>query len=211
MNSPKFSVNALLIVVTVFAVITLFVTVGIVNMRNPFPVNEYYPIEDTPYAVRYSTYRPNGIYKGPENTCTLVLEGSFGTDWGIAKSGDTLFANEYTTTDLGLVLCDLVKIDLISFEKEVLMEDTILRGTCSSGEPVCVSGFLMPSDAPQTNPLCALYSMTHAELDPRQQEAEVKYLDPQTGAVLYSERTPDALSDDFDALYLARTLREVRK
>jgi len=211
MNPPKFTVNALIIVVTVFAAITMFVTVGVVNLRNPFPVNEYYPIEDTPYAVRYSTYVPNGIYKGPENTCTLVLEGSFGVDWGFVKSGDTLYTNEYTMTDLGLVLCNFVKVDLNSLEKEVLMKDTILRGECGSGELVCVKGFLLPANSPSTNPLCSLYSMTNSGLDPRQQEAEVVYIDPLSGEVLYSELTTAAMSEDFDALYLEPSLEEVQK
>ena len=203
--------NALLIVITAFTVLTFIFTVWIVNMKNPFPVNEFYPIEGTSYGVRYSTYHPNGIYKGTESNSTLVLEGSYGADWGNVREGDTLYTNEYTMTDLGLVLCDLVKIDMGSFAKETVLRDTILRGTCASGELVCVSGFLMPANVPATNPLCALYSMTGKGLDPKQKDAVVLYIDPVTGETLYSERTPDALSDAFDALFLERSLAEVRK
>ena len=211
MNSPKFTVNALLIVVTVFAAITLIVTVGIVNIKDPYPVNEFYHIEDTPYAVRYSTFNKNGICKGDESVSTLLLEGNFGTDWGIVKSGDSLFTNEYTSTDLGLVLCDLVKIDLDSFDKEILMNDTMLRGRCASGELVCIKGFLMPANSPETNPLCSLYSMTNPSIDPTRTEAEVIYLDPMTSEEVYSIKTPDAFSDSFDELFLETTLGEVSK
>lgn len=210
MNSPKFNLNALLVIVTVFTAITLFVTVGVVNMRNPFPVNEYHPIKGTKYAVVYSTYKENGIYTGPKNSCTLVLEGSFGAEWGLVTAGDAIYTNEYRMTDLGLVICDLIKVDMDTFNKETLMTDAILRGTCASGEMVCVEGFLMPSNSPATNPLCSLYSMTRSGLDVKQQEAEVLWLDPDTGEILYRKTTPDALSDDFDAIFLQKTLEEAR-
>ena len=211
MDQPKFSMNALVVVVSVFAALTLLVTVAILNTKNPFPVNEYYPVEGTNYAVRYSTYHPNGLYVGPENTCKLVLEGSFGVEWGCVKHGDTLYTNEYTMTDLGLVTCDFIKIDLNTLEKETLLRDTILRGKNGDGKLVCVAGFLMPSNAPATNPLCALYGMTAAGMDPRQRTAEVLFIDPATGEIAYRENTPDALSDDFAARYLAPGETEARK
>ena len=209
-NSPKFTMNALIIVASVFTALTLIVTVGIVNTKNPFPVNEYYPIEGSEYAVRYSTFDKNGIYKGPKNSCELVLEGSFGANWGNVRSGDHLYTNEYHVTDLGLTLCDLVRIDLDTLEKVTLFRDTLLRGKCASGEMVCIKGYIMPSDFPKTNPLTALYSMTGSGLDSRQRDAEVIYLDPLTGRTLYSVRTPDALAEDFEDIFLSRTLGEVR-
>ena len=112
MNNTKFTMNSLVIIVIIFAAMGLFFTVKLVNMADRFPINEFVPIEDTDLAIKYSSLEPNGIYRGSENSGTLVIEGTFGYDWGSVLEGDTLFVNEYQSTDLGLLTSDLVKINI---------------------------------------------------------------------------------------------------
>lgn len=210
MREPKFSFNAFLLIILIFTGLTLFITVIVARTADRSPVNDFYPIEGTDYMVHYSNLEPNGIYSGNEIVHDLCLEGTYGYDWGAAAEGDTLYINAYTATDLGVTLCDLVRIDLNGFSREVLLRDTILRGRCASGELVCVRDALLPSNMPKTNSLCALYAMSSARLDPRSDRAEVLFLDPETGEIVYSVRDEEALSDAFEARYLARTLEEVR-
>ena len=198
-----------MIVFTVFTAILLFFSVFLTNLRNPSQVNEFYPIGDTGYAIRYSSYHPSGIYKGTENNCTLVLEGTFDYDWGACLVDNRLYVNEYAMSDLGLVQVNLVRIDLDTLEKETLREDTILRGACASGELVCVAGFLMPSNAPGTNELSRLYAMSSSEISPKGEDTLLLCMDPRTGEVVYSARKTDALSGDFEARYLEKTLEEI--
>ena len=209
MREPKFSFNAFLLVVLIFTALTLFITVIISHMADRTPVNDFYPIDGTEYMVHYSNLEPDGIYSGTENIHDLLVKGTFGYDWGAAVEGSTLYINEYNASDLGVTLCDLVRVDLNSFRRELLLRDTILRGRCASGELVCVRDTLLPSNRPDTNALCAFYAMTSARLVPGSDRAEVLFLDPQTGEIVFSVRDDDALSD-FDARYLARTLEEVR-
>ena len=209
MNETKFSMNALLIVVIIFSALTFFFTVKMVDLASRFPVNEFYQIEDTEYAVRYSSMDPNGIYKGSESVNSLVLEGTYGYDWGLALKDDTLYINEYVTTDAGLLLCDLVKIDLNTVNKEILAKNTILRGSCKSGELVCMRDYIMPANNPKVNSLCKFYAMSAPDLNAMSASARIVYIDPVTAEELYSvvEDTPNAA--DFNAKYLDRTLDEV--
>lgn len=209
MREPKFSLNAFLLVVLIFAALTLFITVIISHMADRTPVNDFYPVEGTEYMVHYSNLEPDGIYSGTKNDHQLRLEGTFGYDWGAAVEGDSLFINEYNSTDLGVTLCDLVRVDLTTFRRELLLRDTILRGRCASGELVCVRDTLLPSNRPKANALCAFYAMSSMRLNPKSDSAEVLFLDPRTGEIVFSVRDGRALSD-FEARYLARTLEEVR-
>ncbi len=211
MYNTKFTMNALVIIVIIFSAIGLFFTIKLVNMADRIPINEYYPIEETDLGVRYSSLEPNGIYQGSEAAGELVLEGNYGMDWGAFLEGDDLFINEYRMTDLGLVLCDLVKINVNTLEKEVLMKDTFLRGKCASGELVCLGGCIMPSSYPQTNPLMKLYSMASSDIRPEGESAEVIFIDPKTGETAYSFRDDHANSSHFDDRYLRLTLEEVKK
>lgn len=211
MGNAKFTLNALLLVVIIFAAISLFFMVKVVDMADTGAVNDYYPIGDTGVSVRYSTQNPNGLYTGSQNTGVLRLAGSFGFDWGAAYEGSTLYINEYSTTDLGMMLCKLVKVDMNTFTKEVLFKDSMLRGRCASGELVVVSGFMMPSSHPDTNSLCKLYCFASSELYYDGSTAEVLFIDPVTGEVVYSVEDGDALGDGFEARYLERTLEEVKK
>ena len=51
--------------------------------------------------------------------------------------------------------------------------------------------------------------MSDPDLDPMSGSAEVLFLDPGTGTVLYRIFDENALSGDFERLYLTRTLEEV--
>ena len=209
MQDTKFTMNAFLLVVIILSAVFFFFTVKVVALSDHSAINDFYPVEGTGLAVRYSSLVPNGIYEGDKANGILRLEGDFGYDWGIALQGNSLFVNEYSTTSLGIMLCNVVKVDTSSFEKQLLWRNAILRGRCASGELVCVRGCMMPVNFPQTNSLCRLYALSDPQLDPAGGSAEVLFLDPETGAVLYRVSDADALTGDFEALYLARTLREV--
>ncbi len=208
MNKAKFSMNALLLVVILFSALAFFFTVVMVNLADRTAVNEYIPIKGTDYAIRYSSLEPSGLYQGQENTCRLVAEGDFGSEWGACKVGDALYLNEYRSTELGMLLCDLVRIDLNTHEKTVLYRDTVLRGRCASGELVCVRGAMLPADFPEMNPLCRFYRLTAknaAEIN----GAQVLFLDPQTLEEAYTVTVSDPFSPVFERQYLKRTLAEV--
>ncbi len=210
MNRTKFSMNALLLVVIIFSALAFVFTIVLVDLADRRAVNEYIPIEGTDCAIRYSSLEPNGLYKGPENTCQLVAEGNFGSDWGAFTVGDRLYLNEYTSTDLGVLLCSVVGIDLNTGEKTVLYRDTVLRGQCVSGEPVCVRGCMLPANFPETNPLCRFYRLTEKNNAP-EGGADVIFLDPQTMEETYTVTVPDPFSPVFEKQYLQKTLTEVAK
>ena len=210
MRETKFTMNALVLVVIIFSAITFFFAVKLVDMADLTAVNQFYPVENSNVAVRYSSVYPNGIYEGNRINGVLKVEGFFGYDWGAAAEGDTLYINEYSQTSFGLMLCHLMRVDLNTYEKTVFRRDTMLRGRCASGELVCVEGFMMASDFPKTNALCRLYALSSKNIRPEGDSAVVLFLDPNTGEVLYSVRDDEALTDVFESRYLARTLEEVR-
>lgn len=209
MQDTKFTMNAFILVVIILSAIFFFFTVKVVSMSDHSAVNDFYPIDGTELAVRYSSLVPNGIYEGGKNDGILRLEGNFGYDWGIAAEGSTLFANEYSATSLGVMLCNVVRIDTDTFEKQILWKNALLRGRCASGELVCMRDCMVPANFPETNSLCRLYAMSDPDLDPMSEGAEVLFLDPGTGTVLFRIFDANALSGDFEGLYLARTLEEV--
>ncbi len=210
MREAKFTLNALLLVVLIVSAIFFFFSITLFNLSHQYAVNDYVPIEGTPYSVRYSSQKPNGIYIGDKVTGTLCLEGRFGYEWGAAAEGDRLYLNEYRITDLNVTLCSVVRVDTETFEKTVLMEDSVLRGRCASGELVCLSDCFMDFNFPQTNPLCRLYALSSETLRPRSAGATVCFLDPADGSLVYAVRDEEALTGDFEARWLARTLEEVR-
>ena len=208
MKAPKFGMNALILILILVSATFFFFSVKMVDFSARSYANEYLMIEDSEYAVRYSNQKPNGIYRGKnDNTAELVTEGFFGYDWGAALNGDVLIVNEYGNTSLGMMLCDLVKIDLNTGNKEVLMRDTVMRGRCASGELVCVSGLMMEVNNPDTNPLCAFSRLGNPQSRPG--TALVSYIDPATGKVLYSVREKEFPDKIFEARFLNRTLEEV--
>ena len=208
MNERKFTVNSLVLIVMIFSLALLFFTVNLVTMAEPYAENSFYRIEGTKYYVHYSTMDPNGIYLGSGRTAELMIEGKYGHDWGAVAVGDKLYINEYSKTDFGIMLTRLVCIDLTTFEKTVLRNDTMLRGRCRSGELVAVSGFVMPSNMPDTNSLCKMYSFSKNDIHLEDKDAVVLYIDPETAAVVHSVRDKAALEDDFESRFIETTLEE---
>ena len=208
MRSPKLSVNALLLVLLIFGGFTFFITVFIVRMADRSGVNTFNPVEGTDYAIRYSSLEPNGLYQGNEVVNSLVVKGNFGFDWGAALEGERLYLNEYKTSNMGVMHSNLVRVDLTTKQKETLLTDAILRGKCASGELVCVRGVLLPANKPESNILCKFYALAAPGLH---DGAEVLFLDPAIGEIVYRVRDDEAMSNAFEARYLQRTLEEVRQ
>ena len=208
MRSPKLSVNTLLLILLIFGGFTFFITLFIVRMADRTGVNTFNPVEGTDYAIRYSSLEPNGLYQGNEVVNSLVVKGNFGFDWGSALEGERLYLNEYNTSDMGVMHSDLVCVDLTAKRKETLLTDAILRGKCASGELVCVRGVFLPANEPESNILCKFYALTAPGLH---DGAEVLFLDPATGEIVYRVRDDEAMSNAFEARYLKRTLEEVRQ
>ena len=210
MRETKFTMNALILVVIIFSGIFFFFTVRITGMADLAAYNQFYPVEGTNVAVRFSNLYPNGIYEGDQTNGKLKIKGIFGSEWGAVAEGDQLYINEYITTDFNWMLCHLVRVDLNTYEKTVLRRDTMLRGRCASGELVCVDGFTMPNNFPKTNAMFRLYAMTTKTMEPKGDGAQVLFLDPATGEVVYSVWDDHALTEDIESRYLAYTLEEVR-
>ena len=208
MRSPKLSVNTLLLILLIFGGFTFFITLFIVRMADRSGINTFNPVEGTDYAIRYSSLEPNGLYQGNEVVNSLVVKGNFGFDWGAALEGERLYLNEYKTSNMGVMHSNLVRVDLTTKQKETLLTDAILRGKCASGELVCVRGVLLPANKPESNILCKFYALAAPGLH---DGAEVLFLDPATGEIVYRVRDDEAMSNAFEARYLKRTLEEVRQ
>ncbi len=211
MRQSKFTLNAFILIVIIFSAMLYFFALVLVNLSDWGAVNEVNAIEGTDLSIIYSDKKPNGLYQGNPNDNNLKLKGNFGHDWGLVIEGDYLYTNEYTSTNLGFMLCRLVRIDLHTYEKETLYTDTILRGRCKSGELVCVKGFVMPSNSPGTNSLFKLYGMTSSDLTTDNSSQEILFLDPADSSVVYSIK--DRPTDDkaFEIMYLQKTLEEIQK
>ena len=202
MNRSKFSLNAFILIVIIFSAVLFFCTMTVSEMADLRVINERYPIDGTDLAVRYSSSRENGIYSGLENTDTLVLAGDYGHDWGLVRVGDMLYTNEYRASSLGLIYCDCLRIDLGSFEKQLLGRNAVLRGRREDGQLVMVGRAFMPSVYPATNPLCRLYAMTDDTLDPSEEGAALCVYDPQEGVISSFEWITDAEANGFNEKYL---------
>lgn len=211
MRSPKFTLNALILVILLASAFLFFIMLMVFGMASRLlPVNQIIPIENTDLLIRYSNLEPDGLYQGTENVNTLRVEGTFGYDWGAVLEGERLYVNEYDATDLGLTLCDLTMIDLATDQKQVLFPNTILRGRCASGELVCVRDVMIPANHPAESSLCAFYSLTDPSLRPENSLAQVLFLDPATGEIVYETQTNASLDKSFSSRFLERTLEEVR-
>ena len=212
MGNAKFTMNSLVIIAIIFSAILFFFTIAMVDMANPYAQNEFYPIEGTDeLAIKHSSIEPNGIYRGGENTAVLVLEGTYGKDWGTTLAGDKLYLNEYDMTTVGMIIPEIVRVDINTLEKEILYKDAMIRGRCASGEMVCLEGYVMPSNFPETNSLLKFYSMSEKDLDPGANICNVIYIDPETGeAVLTLEEQP-IIEKSFESKYIDCTLDEIRE
>ena len=214
MKQSKFTFHAFLFIVLIFSVMAFFFThflSGMAGIAWNSWTNDSYEIEGTNLVIRYSDKKGNGIIEGDAINGVMKVEGTFGHDWGIALEGDYLYLNEYRSSTLGLTFCQLVRINIQTFEKEVLMRDTILRGQCASGELVCVSNVLMPASLPKTNALCRFYAMTAGDIDLSSDGGTVLFIDPSDAKILYQTEDEDALSDTFEERFLQHTLEEIKE
>lgn len=64
MNKAKFSLNAFIIIIIIFSAVLFFCTMTVSELADLRVINERYPVEGTDLAVRYSSGKENGIYKG---------------------------------------------------------------------------------------------------------------------------------------------------
>ena len=209
MGNAKFTTNSLMIIVIIFSATLFFFTITMVEMVNPYGQNEYMKIEGTDLAVKHSSIDPNGLYRGPESTAQLVLEGNFGNDWGTTLSGTDLYLNEYAITSLGLIIPEVVKVDTETLEKEVLYKDAIIRGKCASGEMVLLTGYVMPTNYPKTNSLYKFYTMS-SDVDLDDTAVTVIFMEPETGEVVFSLEDKAYMEKTFQKKYEDRTLDEIR-
>lgn len=211
MNNTKFTMNALLVIVTIFSAIGFLFTVGIYNMgQHVYLISDYEAIKGTDLSIRYSTKDPSGIYRGTKNDDELMLEGDFGYDKGTTFCEGRLYLNEYSYTNAGIVLCDAVCIDTESFGKKIIMKNGMLRGRCASGELVCRGDCMLQTNTPDTNSLCRLYAMTSAKIDPLPEKSTVLFIDAESGEIVYTAED-DTPAEAFDERWLSHTLEEVRK
>ena len=211
MGNAKFTMNSLVIIVIIFSMALFFFTITLADMVNPYGQNDYYPIEGTDLAVKYSRVDPNGIYKGPENTAVLVLEGIYGNDWGTTLAGDDLYLNEYYMTKVGIIVPEIVRVNIDTLEKEVLYKDAMIRGRCASGEMVCLESYILPSNFPKTNSLLKLYTMSDPALRPESDTASIVFIDPDTGEEVFRMDDRQILEKSFTGKYLERSLDEIRE
>ena len=203
MTKPKFTMNAFVLVVTIFSAIILFITVKLSGIAGSRAINDYYQIEGTPYGIRYSSALPNGIYNGQDKNSTLLLEGTFGYDWGAVVSGNDLYINEYSSSDFGNMYSRVVRVDLTTFEKQTIYNDAVLRGKCASGEIVCERGVILPVNCPDTNRMTKLYSLTGNK------EVSVVFIDPVSGEAVYQRSISEQEEKKFESLFLEQTLQGV--
>ena len=208
MKQSKFTFNAFLIVVIIFSAFALFFTVKLFHLADRTAVNSFHRIEQSEFAVKYSSLEPDGIYKGSENSNTLLLKGTFGYDWGAVIEGDTLFINEYSKSNLGFTVSDVVKIDLNNATKKVVCKNAVLRGKNLSGELVILYNYIMPSNFVKTNPFSKLYAMNDFSAVCSPSGSKIIFLSPKTLEIVYSKKA--GIAKDFDEKYINKTLEEVK-
>ena len=97
-----------------------------------------------------------------------------------------------------------------SYNFVTLYKNTLLRGQCKSGELVCVSNYIMPSNYPKTNSLMKLYTMSSDSIRTDGGKCEVVFINPENAKIIYSVKDTSALYK-FDENYLGKTLEEVQK
>lgn len=216
MRETKFTVNAVVLVALIFSALALFFTVKLPYYAYSEGMNDFSPIEGTDMGVYYSNRKQNGIYR-PTNIVSgimlegeLLLAGDFIGDWGAAYEDGILYLNELSTTELGMTTVKLVRVDTDGFKEKTLMNDSVMRGRCASGELVVIRGYMMSATYPETNSLAKLYGFSSGNIA-GSGNADVVYLDPATGEIVHTVTGVDAEADDFEELFINRTLDEVRK
>ena len=206
MKKTRFTFNSLLLITALFSALILFIGVTMVDMATLLPVEDEYRIEGTDYFIRYSSFRPYGLYRWSE----LLCEGSFGYDWGAELVGDTLYCNEYKTTDFGLMVTDVVRIDMTTYKKTTLMRNAMIRGKCASGELIVYEGYISQSWNPDVNPFRPVFSISDGEIPKDPDAALVCWFDTSSERTVYSIADPAAQTDAREEYYISRTLEEVR-
>lgn len=204
--------NAFLFILLLASALYFFVSVVIYDMAALNFRNDWYPIEGTDLYIRdcvKKTEDESGIYDGPQEWSDRLVPGDFGYDWGAHAEGGTLYINEYHSTKFGFLTCDLVKIDLETYEKTVLYRNTMMIGRSASGELVCMGETVGANWFPKTNPLYRLYGMTQSGLRQEEGSAVVRMIDPLSGKTVFEKRDDGALSSKRQEYYLASTLEEV--
>ena len=209
MKNYRKTLNIAVLTMMILSVLYIFITVVIFNVAQNTPTSASYQIEDTGYFVRYTTMKENGIYDDDGPAGKLLLEGQFGYDRGAAAQGNTLYCTEYRSSTLGWMTCDLVKVDLTTFEKKVLMKDAMLYGRCASGELIVMDGVVMANWFPQTNQLCELYRMTAGDKVFSERGAVVCLMDPESGEILWRKQDLNALTEKRMRYYMNNSLEEI--
>ena len=210
MNERKFTVNSLVLIVMIFSLALLFFTVNLVTMAEPYAENSFYRIEGTKYYVHYSTMDPSGIYLGSGRTAELMIEGKYGHDWGAALVGNTYYCNEMKDTDFGLMVTDVVKIDLTTFKKETVLRNSMIRGKCASGELIIYEGYISPTWSPDVNPFRCVFRVSDSKIQEDADAAVVSWYDTSSDSIVYSKTDPNAHHNKREEYYISRTLEEVR-
>jgi len=207
MGNSKLTFNGVLVSISVFSAIAFLIVVKLMGMTDRTAINSFNKIEGTDLAIRYSNIDPDGLYRGDSANNELLVEGTFGYDWGAIVDGDNVYLNEYTTSNYALVVSKLVKIDLKTLKKEVLSDNTVLRGRCKSGELVALSDYMLDANKPKTNRFCKLYNLgLNADYE---NNATVLYINPENGETVYSVKQKLLPKESFDERYIERTLEEV--
>ena len=207
MKKTKFTFNSLLLIVAIFSALVLFIGITMVDMATILPVEDSYRIGDTEYFVRYSSFHPYGIYRGNDQ---LVLKGSYGHDWGAALVGNTYYCNEMKDTDFGLMVTDVVKIDLTTFKKETVLRNSMIRGKCASGELIIYEGYISPTWSPDVNPFRCVFRVSDSKIQEDADAAVVSWYDTSSDSIVYSKTDPNAHHNKREEYYISRTLEKVR-
>ncbi|MBQ7715198.1 MAG: hypothetical protein IJT70_04935 [Clostridia bacterium] len=211
MNKIKFTFNSFLVLVIIFSAMASFILVGVTNMSERSTVNSVNPIEGTDYYIRYSDFAESGIYDGDMPSSKLLLQGNFGYDWGASVSGATMICNEYRRTTLGIITCDVVKIDLETFDKDLLYKDAMMVGKCASGEIVCIDGYTLAPMNSTDNLLYDIYSMSSCMINMENGVATVRWFDPATGECVAYKEDGRILEEGRTDYYLNLTVSEGSK
>ena len=204
MGRPKFSLNVLIFIIMLFSAAFLFVSVYLYDFADRSAMNEIYPLGDTGLYIRYATHIDSGLYDGDETWARCLSRGMYGYNQGAWTNGESLIVNEYHRTKYGFMTCDLVKIDLHSFEKELLEKDTILLGESSSGKLLLAKGAVMPNWFTDTNSLYPLYMLTSGRTENLKAGPEAVFLDPENGEMISEGHDKDLFLNERQAYYLGR-------
>ncbi len=204
MGRPKFSLNVLIFIIMLFSAAFLFVSVYLYDFADRSAVNEIYPLGDTGLYIRYATHIDSGLYDGDETWAQCLSRGMYGYNQGAWTDGDTLYVNEYHTTKYGFMTCDLMKIDLHTFEKKMIEKDTILLGESAGKKLLLAKGTGMPNWFSGTNCLYPLYMLASENTETLKKGPEVIYFDPATEMKTSEGCDKDIFLDERQAYYLGQ-------